>query len=182
MGLRNRHLYKEEKCFFVTTTCINWINLIEYSQCYQVLENSLNFVSEKYKASILAYVIMPNHLHLVVYFKEENKLSNFMRDFKKFTSTMIRKGIDKPCFSLLLSKLRTKKNNRAFQVWMDRFDDVYLNDKQLLERKIDYINLNPLQGKWSLVKQPSDYLYSSAAYYELGIQRNCIVSDYRNYF
>jgi len=29
---------------------------------------------------------MPNHLHLVVYFKKDNRLSDFMRDFKKYIS------------------------------------------------------------------------------------------------
>ena len=182
MGLRNRYLFKEEKCFFVTTTCVHWLNLIDYSNSYQILEESLNFVSNKYKALIFAYVIMPNHIHVIVYFKEVNRLSDFMRDFKKFTSTMIRKRIDQFNLTRLLSKLRTNKNGRSFQVWKDRFDDVYLTNKHILEQKIDYINFNPLQSKWSLVKRPEDYKYSSAQFYELGIQSNCKVSDYRNYF
>jgi len=65
---------------------------------------------------------------------------------------------------------------------MDRFDDAYLVDKQLVERKIECINLNPLQRKWSLVTRPEDYKHSSAAYCELGKQKSCIAADYSNYF
>ncbi|MEP2774213.1 MAG: transposase [Fulvivirga sp.] len=182
MGLRNRNLYKGEKCFFVTTTCIHWINFIEYSKSYEILENSLNYVSEKYKASILAYVIMPNHMHAVVYFNEDNRLSDLMRDFKKFTSTMVRKGIDNLQFENLLERLRSNKKGRAFQVWMQRFDDLCLFNKNLVEQKIEYIHCNPLQEKWNLARCPEQYRYSSASFYQQGIQRNCRVTDYRSHF
>ncbi|HRO43059.1 MAG TPA: transposase [Flavipsychrobacter sp.] len=51
-----------------------------------IVVGSLNFCAEKYKADILGYVFMPNHLHLIIYFREDNHLSDLMRDFKKLTS------------------------------------------------------------------------------------------------
>jgi putative transposase len=66
-------------------------------------------------------------------------------------------------------------------VWQDRFDEVYLESKTLLEVKLDYIHNNPLQSHWNLAKQPSDYPYSSAMFYEKGTQNNVLVEHYMDF-
>jgi len=132
MGLRNRYLYKEHNCFFVTTTCVNWYHLIRFSNSYALIEDSMTFVCDKYKCSILGYVIMPNHVHFILHFNENNNLSNLMRDFKKYTSVKIRQALETKEPNLL-NDLRIVKEGRVFQIWKDRFDDVYLADKKLLE-------------------------------------------------
>lgn len=67
---------------------------------------------------------MPNHIHFIVYFKEANKRIDFMRDFKKFTSTKVRQEIDKADIELL-EKIRINQNAQVFKVWQDRFDEVF---------------------------------------------------------
>lgn len=161
MGLRNRFLYKHHSCFFITTTCENWTPFIKKSNAYQLLLDSFLFLSNKYEAVILGYVIMPNHIHLILYFKEENHLSSFMRDFKKFTSVQIRQKLDQTGYDL--NKLRTKSG--GLKIWQDRFDELYIRDRKHLEEKLDYMHTNPLQVHWCLAKRPEEYLYSSASYY-----------------
>ena len=128
------------------------------------------------------YIIMPNHIHLVVYFRVENKLSDYMRDFKKFTSTKIRQLIEETGNKELLKSIRHRDPKRAFKVWQDRFDDVYIGSKNVLETKLDYIHLNPLQEQWGLVTRPEDYEFSSARFYETGVQTGLSVVDYRQFF
>ena len=182
MGLRNRHRHIDERCFFVTTTCNKWKPLLLFTNAFSLIENSLNFVNEKYHAVLLGYVLMPNHIHLIIYFKSENKLSDFMRDFKKFTSIKIRQLVEESGNEAMLNSLRHKDVKRSFQVWQDRFDDVYLNSKKVLESKLDYIHLNPLQEHWRLVTRPEQYEFSSARFYETGIQTQLKVVDYREFF
>jgi putative transposase len=89
MGLRNRSQLKHKRCFFVTTTCNQWLHIFDSPPFFELISDSLNFVADKYNAEILGYVIMreaapPNHLHLIVIFNdEENQLSNLMRDFNR---------------------------------------------------------------------------------------------------
>ena len=182
MGLRNRNQFLHYNCFFVTTTCIHWKKLIHLANAYDILIDSLKFVNEKYKTDILGYVLMPNHIHLIVYFKKCNELSNYMRDFKKFTSTKIRQRIDEAGHTKLLNELRNNAPNRAFQVWKDRFDDLYLKNRTLLETKLNYIHMNPLQEHWDLAKHPTDYKWSSAEFYENGKQNKLQVVHYLEYF
>jgi putative transposase len=182
MGTRNRNLFKDEQCFFVTTTCYNWYHLLKSNTCKDIICSSITFLNTKYKSNILGYVIMPNHLHLILYFQGINHLSNWMRDLKKFTSVKIRQEIENSGDDIILEKLRTHDEGRVFKVWQERFDDVYLRDKRLLEGKIDYIHLNPLQPHWNLVTKPEEYFYSSALFYETGKQASIMVTDYREYF
>src|SRR6478735_4312150 len=83
MGLRGRNQFLDEECFFVTTTCYNWYKLLEMETCKLIVSESINFLNDKYFAATLGYVIMPNHIHLILYFKKGNQLSNWMRDLKK---------------------------------------------------------------------------------------------------
>ena len=129
MALRGRSEFLDEECFFVTTTCYKW-HLLEMESCKLTIRESINFLNTKYIAVTRGYVIMPNHIHLILYFKKGNQLSNWMRDLKKFTSVMIRQQIEKSGNIELLEKLRVPEKKQVFKVWQDRFDDVYLSKKK----------------------------------------------------
>ena len=123
---------------------------------------------------------MPNHIHLILYFKDQNYLSSLMRDFKKFTGGEIRRKLEKDGHSRLVESLRFERSQQKFKVWMDRFDDVYLESKHVLETKLDYIHDNPV--KKNLCEYPEDYRYSSAAFYEKGLETPLKVTHYMAYF
>lgn len=105
MALCGRTQVSDYFCFFVTTTCHEWLNLLQSEKYFSLRYDLLKFVNKKYKGSIVAYVFMPNHIHLVIYFHEKN-LSDYIRDFKKYTSTHIRKMIDAEGNEKLLNNLR----------------------------------------------------------------------------
>ncbi len=182
MALRGRNEFLDEECFFVTTTCYKWYPLLEMESCKWTISESINFLNTKYNAATLGYVIMPNHIHLILYFKKGNQLSNWMRDLKKFTSVMVRQKIEKSGNIDLLEKLRVPDRKQVFKVWQDRFDDLYLANKKLLEMKLQYIHTNPMQEHWNLVNKPEDWPYSSAMFYELSKQPLVMVTDYREFF
>ena len=182
MALRGRTGFLDEECFFVTTTCHNWYHLLETDASRQLVSDSINFLNKKYESVTLGYVIMPNHIHLIIYFNKTNQLSNWMRDLKKFTSVMIRQQIEKSGNLELLEKLRVPEMKQVFKVWQDRFDDVYLTSKKILETKLEYIHTNPLQEHWNLVSRPESWPDSSAMFYELGTQPKVTIKDYRDLF
>ncbi|MFN6090271.1 MAG: REP-associated tyrosine transposase [Cyclobacteriaceae bacterium] len=182
MALRGRNSFLDEECFFITTTCYKWYHLLEMEPCKITVSESINFLNTKYVAATLGYVIMPNHIHLILYFKNGNQLSNWMRDLKKFTSVMVRQQIEKSGNIELLERLRVPEKKQVFKVWQDRFDDVYLANKKILETKLNYIHTNPMQAHWSLATSPEKWPYSSAMFYELGKQPIVRVLDYREFF
>ncbi|MFN0048636.1 MAG: transposase [Cytophagales bacterium] len=177
MGLRDRHFYHDKNIFFITTTAHEWLSLFTVGDPMQILSESLNFCATKYKAAILGYVFMPNHIHLIINFEEGIRRIDFMCDFKKFTSTKVRQEIerDRPSF---LEKLLYIKDNQVFKVWKDRYDEVYLDKRELLEIKLEYIHTNPMQSHWNLAVSPEAYLYSSASFYDKGVQNLVEVTHY----
>jgi putative transposase len=180
MGLRNKQLYHDKNLFFITTTCQSWLHLFTIGNSMQVLSNSLNFCSRKYEASILGYVLMPNHIHLIVHFPTGMHRVDFIRDFKSYTSKKVRQEIEK-YKPELLANLCYQRYKQNYKIWQDRFDELYLVSRKLLEAKLTYIHNNPLQEHWNLAKQPLDYLYSSAMFYEKGIQNRVIIKHYMDF-
>ncbi len=95
-----------------------------------------------------------------------------MRDLKKFCAFEIRKYLESSKNSML-NLIRIENDKQVFKVWEDRFDDVWIGNKELLEIKLEYIHQNPLQSHWNLSEYPENYRYSSAAFY-LGTPDNVV--------
>ena len=178
MGLRDRSLTTEERCFFITITCFNRKHLLLDDICFQTILDNFRFYNETYKARLMAYVLLINHVHFVIYFEEENRLSDYMRDFKKFTSRTIRDHLLKNHTDLATSMVYEKRH-QSFKIWDDRFDDVFLVSRDICETKINYIHNNPVNA--GLVALPEDYPYSSAAFYLTDNKRSSLL-DYREVF
>lgn len=82
------------KTHFVTFAVINWIDVFS-RECYkEILVESLNFCIAEKGLRLHAWVIMTNHVHLIVSAKESFDLVAIMRDLKKYTSRMILAGIE----------------------------------------------------------------------------------------
>ncbi len=178
MGLRGRSI--EDNVFFVTTTCHEWLNVFNEEMRFEILYSSFDFYNKKYDAQLLSYVIMPNHIHFIIFFSQLNKLSPYMRDFKKFTSGELRRMIDFDREIQLLEKLRFKTAKQEFKIWMDRFDDVVLTTQKVMLVKLDYIHENPVRK--NLVASPEDYLHSSASYYLCNGEPKIPITHYAEIF
>ena len=166
MPLRNRSRLEDFKCFFITTTCYKWQNVLINDSYFSILYNSLSFVNEKYKGKIVSYVFMSNHVHFIIFFEEKNYISEYMRDFKKFTSGEIRRKLQSENYLIILESLGYRKRDQIYKVWMDRFDDVIIRSSKVMFIKLNYIHYNPVRK--GIVALPEDYKHSSAAFYFLG--------------
>ncbi|SYZ73789.1 conserved hypothetical protein [Candidatus Zixiibacteriota bacterium] len=149
MGLRFPD-QKNHSCFFVTTTFSGHASLASAEGVYQILIDSLQFYSRKYEARLAAYVLMPSHLHLLL-FIDGSCLADFMRDFKKFTAHRVMNNI----------------SDRISNLWMPRYDRVAIGGERVFRIKLDYIHNNPVKS--GLVQNPEDWPWSSAGAYIKGI-------------
>ncbi len=84
--------------------------------CKRIVADSINFLNQKYASFLLGYVIMLNHIHLILFFKNGNRLSDWMRDLKKFTSVKIRQQIEGDGDYALLGSLRITYRKQVFKV------------------------------------------------------------------
>jgi len=167
MGLRGRTDLSDYNLFFITTTCHNFLHLLNSDFAKQMMLDNLNFYNKKYEASTVAYVIMNNHFHLIQFFNVPDSISNYMRDFKKFTSVSLLKHL-KSTNDPVVNKLKFKRGKQTHKIWMDRFDDLALYKEKTTKTKLDYIHNNPVKKGYCSI--PEDYSWSSAKYYELNEQ------------
>lgn len=170
--------------YFVTCTIVGWIDVFS-RKCHRdtVIESFTYCRSEK-GLLIGAYVIMTNHIHLVVRVKDDSAftLSDILRDFKKFTANTILKAINSPKESrqewmnhMFTYFAKYNTNNREKQFWMQDNYPVELFTQRVTWQKINYIHMNPVTA--GFVDHPSEYIYSSARNYERGNDKGLMEID-----
>jgi len=124
---------------------------------------------KEYGTEVWAYCLMSNHVHLIAQ-SSNGKLSDTIRDFKKFTSKRIIETLEtipESRSDWMLNRFsfnaRQHSTNTTYQVWTHENHAVYLYSPKFIREKIDYLHNNPVRA--GLVEKPEDYLYSSARNY-----------------
>jgi putative transposase len=159
--------------YFVTFSNVNWIDVFTRNVYKDIVVESLNYCIEKKGLVVYAWVIMNNHIHLIVCTNDE-LLENILRDMKKFTSKAIITAIEenqqesrKEWMLWMFERAGQKNsNNSKFQFWQQHNQPEVLNNSYTLEQKLNYIHNNPVKA--GFVDNPVHYPYSSAIDYADG--------------
>lgn len=159
----------EDGMYFVTMTTVGWVDLFTRFELKHVIVDSLRYCQKEKGLIIHAWCLMPSHLHMIVSTKQE-KLSDIMRDFKKFTSKELIKTIERinesrrgwilELFGEVADHLKRVRN---YKVWQDGNHPVLLYSPTFTRQKLDYIHNNPVADE--IVDEPEEYRYSSARNY-----------------
>jgi putative transposase len=124
----------------------------------------MKFLVTDGRAVIYAFVIMPNHIHLVCKIAEDRKKEDVQRDFLKYTAQKMKlKLIDEEPEKLKPFHVGAK--DREYQFWERNPLTSRLPTEEIIVQKINFIHANPIRGKWNLCKEFTDYKYSSASFY-----------------
>lgn len=83
---------------FFTLTLVKWIDLFSRKKYKKLIIDNLEFYQKNRSLIIYGYVIMTNHLHLIVSTLETLKLENIIRDFKTVHRQTDFFGTSKRCF------------------------------------------------------------------------------------
>jgi len=142
----------QERIHFITATLVDWIDVFTRKSYKHVVIESLAFCIEKKGMLLYGYVIMCNHIHLIIQSKT-GKLSDLIRDFKKFTATNILEKIQTEPESRrewMLERFKkateTHNRNKNYQFWQygNHAEEVYSH--KFMWSKLDYIHLNPVRA------------------------------------
>ena len=176
----------KEGIYFITFTCYGWLPLIELSQGYDTVYNFFTTLG-KQNHQILAYVVMPNHLHLLLYYSGGKSLNTVIGNGKRFMAYEIIDLLEKKGEETILKKLQAEVKNKDLsrgkkhEVWISGFDVKECRTEKFILQKLIYIHENPVRGKWKLCNTSLDYLHSSAGFYYNGKQKLFAVKDYRDF-
>ena len=174
MAIKLKHSC-EYSTYFITFTCWNWINLFDITEGYDLVYKWFTYLREKKKGEVLAYVIMPNHIHAILYFENEKfDLNKIVGNGKRFIAYEFIKRLEAKNDYVLLETLsnavsaREKKKGQLHKCFEESFDAKAIFSDKFLQQKINYIHYNPVKGKWNLAEDYIEYEHSSASFYELG--------------
>jgi putative transposase len=155
---------------FVTFSVVGWIDVFSREQYKELFIESLKYCQENKGMVLHAWVIMTNHVHLIIS-SNSNKLEHIVRDLKKYTSKQIIKAIQennmesrKEWMLNIFSYTGTNNNNnKEFQFWKQDYHPIELNSADKIKQRLDYLHENPVRS--GLVWEPWHYKYSSAIDY-----------------
>jgi REP element-mobilizing transposase RayT len=169
MDKRGYKIRDQSKPHFMTFTVVNWIDIFSRKAYEDLIVDNLNYCISNKGLVIHAYVIMSNHVHLIIQSEDKN-LSGLVRDFKKFTSKAILEQIhsstesrSKWMLELFRKSTETHSRNKIHQFWRYGNHPEEIYSTKFLWTKLDYIHLNPVRA--GIVEKASEYVYSSAKNY-----------------
>ncbi len=152
--------------YFYTATILNWIPLLRGETYKQIIVSSLSHLVKNGRIKVYGFVVMPNLIHLIWSAEGLNGKETATASFMKFTAHMflneLRAGSPER-----LERFKVDRLSRKHQFWQENSHAVHMFDRAILEQKLNYIHMNPLQEHWQLVTDPNDYYYSSSSFYQL---------------
>lgn len=118
------------------------LKLLEADAAASVIEDALlYFDGERYR--LLAWCVMPNHVHVVAEQVEGWPLAHVVHGWKSFTANAVNRAL-----------------GRSGSVWMREYFDRFMRSDNHLGATIAYVENNPVAA--SLVPRPEDWRWSSA--------------------
>lgn len=179
-----RKITNPDGVYFITFTCYQWLHLIEITNSYDLIYNWFDHLKSS-GHYIVGYVIMPNHVHSLIAFRNTGKsINTIVGNGKRFIAYELVKRLearhDRQIIAFLQSGVETKERerNKKHEVWEGSFDWKECISNEFIEQKLNYMHENPCRGKWKLAEDPASYPYSSALFYLTGAKGQYEVFNY----
>jgi putative transposase len=184
MPSRLKRYQEEGQLHYVTFTCYHRIRYLNSVSARDVFEQTLERVRRWYGLYIFGYVVMPEHVHLLLSEPDRSSLAVALQMLKQISSRKLHKmNVHKmggPPFRPLLAKggesggprfrppLAKRGEQVAQPVWQKRYYDfnVFSDHKRI--EKLCYMHWNPV--KRGLVERPEDWKWSSYCHYLTGME------------
>jgi len=105
--------------YFTTSTVIDWVDIFTRPSYRHIIVDSLSYCQTHKGLIIYAWVLISNHLHMIVDTNDDTTVSDVLRDFKKFTNKKILKALE-------------QDEHESRREWLlDRFWFAGANDKRI---------------------------------------------------
>jgi putative transposase len=141
-----RRFQRTESLHFITFSCFHRYPFLEAAAAKDAVEAVLEQIRKRHQARIYAYVLMPEHVHLLLNEPPRILLAQFLKAVKQVTS-------------------RKLKGDRE-QFWQQRYFDSNVHGEKARSAVIRYIHRNPVAR--GLVEKPEDWPWSSFRHYATG--------------
>jgi REP-associated tyrosine transposase len=150
MPSRLKRYQQTGQLHYITFTCYHRLKHLDSASARDVFEQTLERVRRWYRFQVVGYVVMPEHVHLLVSEPERSNLATALQVLKRRSSSRIR------------------KHAGCRRVWQKRYYDFNVFSARKRTEKLRYMHRNPV--KRGLVQNPEDWAWSSYRHYLTGIE------------
>ncbi len=155
----------------LTFSCYKRLPLLTNDTWRQILSTCLQQACDDEAFDLVAFVFMPEHVHLLVLpISEEASIARLLARTKQPTSKAIKEMLIKSGATLLDSlTVRERPGKTCFRFWQEGAGyDRNLFSPQAIEASLDYLHANPV--KRELCLRATDWKWSSARFHQEDIR------------
>ena len=158
-----RRYYGRGHLHFVTFSCYRRLPLLKDARSRDLVVRELARVRDELGFPLVGYVIMPEHVHLLLGETKDSTPSTVLHRLKLRTARKLRKKPNKGYAKQMRLPLEDEYGEGLRSFWQARFYDFNVYSERKLKEKLEYMHENPLKRR--LVTHPKDWPWSSWAFY-----------------
>jgi putative transposase len=143
-----KRFQRAEALHFITFSCFHRLPFLGTPAPKETFEAILEQTRARHEVRVYAYVLMPEHVHLLINEPPRILVAQFLKAIKQITSRKLRG--DRP------------------QFWQSRYFDANIRGESERSEVIRYIHRNPV--KRGLAASPGEYRWSSFNHYATGVR------------
>jgi len=162
--MKLKHYDNDGRARFITFCTHKRLPLLTNNKFRQIIIDSFKLIREEYNLKLIAYVIMPEHIHLVILPSDDTLIGGVIGNIKKAFARKIHKLLSSNNSDLIHKLTVTRNGNKRFALWQRRCYDHNCRSENSLWQKIDYCHNNPV--KRGLVQTPEAWQWSSYRWYK----------------
>ena len=157
--MRRKVYDSEAHAHFVTFSCYRRRRILDDDRAKGIVVHFLANELEKADGSCVGFVIMPDHVHALLRFRQPEMLSRFIQQWKRKSSNRLKKFLEEhlPAYAAAID-LREP-------IWQARFYDFNIYSFEKASEKLEYIHNNPVRK--GLAANAHEWSYGSARWYLL---------------
>ena len=158
--------HKDAHVYFVTYSVVDWLPVFITSGSCDIVTDSLNYCCKHKCLRVNAYVIMPTHMHAIVFDEDfdSTRLEATLTDFRKFTGRFLSDFCAQHLPRSFTEVLRASAGrDRERRFWQTSRHPEAIETEGFWRQKVDYLHENPCRK--GLVARAASWRYSSANYY-----------------
>ena len=173
MPKRLHRYYGAGYAHFITTSCYRRLPLLGTSRSRDLFLRVLEQVRRRYQFVVLGYVVMPEHVHLL------------MGEPQRGDPSAVMKALKQGFARRLLLRCRVDSNQMSIwrapvdrgRIWQPRFYDFVVFSERKRVEKLRYMHRNPVRR--GLVGSPEQWAWSSFRYYAYDESGPVVVNEFR---
>jgi len=154
---------RDKPFYYLTSVAHDRLPIFQKDAIKQIVCDALGEARKSGEILIFAYVIMPDHTHLIT--DGNRSISDVLRFTNGIAAKRVLDYLKNNQFATSLAKLRQqeKKKGYKYSVWEHHPNAFRLTGEETFMQKVNYIHNNPVRA--GLVEKAEDYQFSSVRFW-----------------